>query len=312
MKVVDGHAIFWEPPSRASLGKHNKNLCNVPENDDHMSLWCGSRDVQHYENDGKCGVCGDSWGATDRPHEAPGGKFATGIIGRSYHTPGSVIDVAIDVVANHRGFFAFMLCQNNNPDQDPTQECFQPLKLADGSEKYMLTASGGIRANLKVRLPANVTCWQCILQWTYVTGNSWGYGPQTFDFSTPDCLEVGWVGKLGCGPQETFRGCADVCVGPGCPTKPCQKAQPFSDNIVEPASTEAPQSNEGYIEPLCLQVGVKDRFWSQIGDYYCQATCLFKPMAQCNLYLCDCTPEAHWNDQRRKVTQHKSIDNEYK
>ena len=29
-------------------------------------------------------------------------------------------------------------------------ECFQPLKLADGSEKYMLTASGGVRANLKV------------------------------------------------------------------------------------------------------------------------------------------------------------------
>ena len=29
-------------------------------------------------------------------------------------------------------------------------ECFQPLKLADGSERYMLTASGGIRANLKV------------------------------------------------------------------------------------------------------------------------------------------------------------------
>ena len=45
LQVVDGHAIFWEPPSRASLGKHNKNLCNVPENDDHMSLWCGSRDV---------------------------------------------------------------------------------------------------------------------------------------------------------------------------------------------------------------------------------------------------------------------------
>ena len=90
-------------------------------------MWWKAKDllsplqVQHYENDGKCGVCGDSWGASDRPHEAPGGRFATGIIGRSYLAPGSVIDVAIDVVANHRGFFVFMLCQNNNPDQDPTQ-----------------------------------------------------------------------------------------------------------------------------------------------------------------------------------------------
>ena len=36
-----GHAIFWEPPSRASLGKHSRNMCNVPINDDHMSLYCG-------------------------------------------------------------------------------------------------------------------------------------------------------------------------------------------------------------------------------------------------------------------------------
>ena len=38
---VDGHAIFWEPPSRASLGKHNMNFCKVPVNNNHMSLWCG-------------------------------------------------------------------------------------------------------------------------------------------------------------------------------------------------------------------------------------------------------------------------------
>ena len=39
--MVEGHAIFWEPPSRASLGKHNMNFCKVPINDDHMSLYCG-------------------------------------------------------------------------------------------------------------------------------------------------------------------------------------------------------------------------------------------------------------------------------
>ena len=41
LRVVKGHAIFWEPPSRASLGKHNLNFCKVPVNDDHMSLYCG-------------------------------------------------------------------------------------------------------------------------------------------------------------------------------------------------------------------------------------------------------------------------------
>ena len=43
--LVKGHAIFWEPPSRASLGKHNMNFCNVPINNDHMSLYCGGIEV---------------------------------------------------------------------------------------------------------------------------------------------------------------------------------------------------------------------------------------------------------------------------
>ena len=30
----------------------------------------------------------------------------------------------------------------------------------------------------QVVLPAGLECWQCIMQWTYVTGNSWGSGPQ--------------------------------------------------------------------------------------------------------------------------------------
>ena len=33
------------------------------------------------------------------------------------------------------------------------------------------------------------------------------------DYATEDCLNTPG-GKLGCGPQETFRGCADVCIGP--------------------------------------------------------------------------------------------------
>jgi len=47
---VDGHAIFWEPPSRASLGKHNMNFCKVPVNNNHMSLWCGGIKVSNVSN----------------------------------------------------------------------------------------------------------------------------------------------------------------------------------------------------------------------------------------------------------------------
>ena len=39
----------------------------------------------------------------------------------------------MDVTANHKGFFTFRLCANNNTDQDPRQQCFDQtiLKVID-------------------------------------------------------------------------------------------------------------------------------------------------------------------------------------
>ena len=55
--------------------------------------------------------------------QAPGGRFANGLITRQYK-PGQDIVVKVDVTANHKGFFTFKLCSNNNTAQDPTQQCF--------------------------------------------------------------------------------------------------------------------------------------------------------------------------------------------
>jgi len=44
---INGHAIFWEPPSRASLGKQENNICKVPVNDDHNQVWCGGLTVSN-------------------------------------------------------------------------------------------------------------------------------------------------------------------------------------------------------------------------------------------------------------------------
>ena len=54
-----------------------------------------------------------------------------------------------------------------------------------------------------------------MMQTTYTAGNNWGSGPQSAEVASLDCVEGG--AKLGCGPQETFRGCADICVGEFCP-----------------------------------------------------------------------------------------------
>eukprot|EP00093_Oithona_nana_P013350 13350.XXX_288045_289393_1 [CDS] Oithona nana genome sequencing. len=299
----NGHAIFWEPPSRASLGKHNMNFCKVPINNDHMSLYCGGIQAQHQLHGGKCGICGDEYGSPQQPHAYPG-KFATGILGRSYFTPGQVIEVIIDVVANHKGFFAFRLCPNNNPQKAPNAKCFShfPLKLADGESFHFLepTARMGTRVRLQVKLPDGLECWQCIIQWSYVAGNNWGIGAQTADISTPDCLNNP-LGKLGCGPQETFRGCADVCIGPRCPRELCAKAKPFeggSSQVVETTTTTTTTTTEAAepIQPpihqqICIQAAIKNNFYSLIGNEYCIETCQGKPMDVCNLYLCYCTTQ---------------------
>lgn len=72
---------------------------------------------------GKCGICGDAYDASPREHEAPYGKYANGIIVRQYHE-GQMIDIQIDVTANHKGYFEFKLCPNNDITQDPDQNCF--------------------------------------------------------------------------------------------------------------------------------------------------------------------------------------------
>jgi hypothetical protein len=53
-------------------------------------------------NKGKCGICGDPFDEAVKPHEAPGGVFATGIITRTY-TEGQIIPVKIDITALHKG-----------------------------------------------------------------------------------------------------------------------------------------------------------------------------------------------------------------
>lgn len=45
-------------------------------------------------------------------------------------------------------------------------------------------------------------CAHCVLQWTYTAGNNWGQCPNG-------------TGMVGCGPQETFRACADIQIGEG-------------------------------------------------------------------------------------------------
>jgi len=196
---ASGHGRLLNPPSRASMWR--VGFDTPPDYNDNQGF-CGGFAHQFSVNGGKCGICGDPWDANPRAHEV-GGKYANGIITKTYQ-PGQDIDIEVEITANHLGKFTFKLCANNDLNKDPEQECFDSTVLPvlpDLANHYDVGPELGMY-RMKLRLPENITCTQCILQWTYTGGNNWGA-----------CGDG--TGKLGCGPQEHFRACSDITIQEG-------------------------------------------------------------------------------------------------
>ncbi|EFN70471.1 hypothetical protein EAG_13046 [Camponotus floridanus] len=98
------------------------------------------------------------------------------------------------------GYFEFSVCPLKTEKELETDECFDQhyLLLADGSG-HKFPINGAKDYVVRLILPKDVTCKHCVLRWNYRTGNTWG------------TCEDGKQG-MGCGPQETFRSCADVSI----------------------------------------------------------------------------------------------------
>ncbi|XP_056009413.1 uncharacterized protein LOC125680015 [Ostrea edulis] len=196
LAVGEPHGYMIEPPQRSSMWRVYPGF---PPNYNDMELFCGGRTRQWTVNDGKCGVCGDPFDGV-RKNEA-GGEYATGVIGRNY-TRGQIITVDIEITASHDGNFQFKICPHNNLTEPVSQACLDQnkLKLAGTNEyKYQLENPG--RHSIKLQLPPNMTCSQCILQWHYTTGNSWGCAPD--GTCCNGCSSI---------DQETYMNCADVAI----------------------------------------------------------------------------------------------------
>nr|XP_009857447.1 uncharacterized protein LOC104265352 [Ciona intestinalis] len=207
MRSTEGHGRLLQPPSRSSMWryKYTDPMLSpyaeiIQSNYDDNGLNCGGKNTQTV-NEGRCGVCGDSYTAAVKENEA-GGKYALGIIGRIY-SPGEIIDTQVEITAEHKGYFEFRLCPWDNVHVPVTHECLNQrlLSFADGEKKWYLPQDADLAKgvhNIKVQLPSDVLCEQCVLQWRYRTGNSWGY-------------EDGKEG-MGLGQQEEFYGCSDVAI----------------------------------------------------------------------------------------------------
>ncbi|XP_022664178.1 uncharacterized protein LOC111251662 [Varroa destructor] len=202
-----GHARLVEPPSRNTLWRFGYHA--APNFED-SELFCGGIKVQWADNGGRCGVCGDSYSKpAPRLHES-GSPIDPKITVRTY-APGEDVVFVVDVVANHLGYFEFALCPRNDSGVRETEDCFQPLRVKSLNSTEVLVEEGKMRYrlnndrkglfNLVATLPKDISCSKCILRWHWRSANNWG----TCDNGTQ---------ATGCGPQETYRNCADVSIGP--------------------------------------------------------------------------------------------------
>ncbi|XP_015439710.1 PREDICTED: uncharacterized protein LOC107194583 [Dufourea novaeangliae] len=173
LQEIYGHGMMMDPVQRSSAWR--KGFPVEPNYDD-MGLYCGGYNVQWEQNGGRCGIL------------------------RIPYKRGETININVKLTANHKGSFTFHLCPLHSSNELETEDCFNryPLQLSDGS--YSLSVpSSQYEFNVGVRLPGGVTCNQCVVRWNYRSGNNWG-----------DCGDG--HSALGCGPQETFRNCADVAI----------------------------------------------------------------------------------------------------
>ncbi|XP_064120360.1 uncharacterized protein LOC135225000 [Macrobrachium nipponense] len=195
---VSGHGRLVDPPARSTMWRLG---FDTPTHYNDHQLFCGGYSRQWGKNHGRCGECGDPWDLPrPRPNEA-GGTWGTGVISKVYRQ-GQIITVTVHLTANHMGWFEFRLCPNNNPKHYVKQSCLNKhvLKLVDyPGTRYELKHSQTGLFRIRLQLPENVICSQCVLQWHYTTGNNWGF-----------CKDGS--NQPGCGPQEVFRGCSDVAI----------------------------------------------------------------------------------------------------
>ncbi|CAH1163500.1 unnamed protein product [Phaedon cochleariae] len=191
---IAGHGMMLDPPNRSSIWRYNSSA--IPNYNDNENF-CGGFMVQYEQNEGKCGICGDSYADPHPQKNENTGEYGQGIIGGIYEA-GSVIDISILLTANHLGEFTYSICELKDPNAPESgEECFTPLLFEDGSERYIVHEDD-YEIHNRIQLPDS-PCERCVLRWTYKCGNNWGV-----------CDDLIW--RPGCGPQEHFRSCSDIVI----------------------------------------------------------------------------------------------------
>jgi len=189
---VNSHGRLMNPVNRSSVWRVPQFAGqNPPTNWNDNEIWCGA--AHQTDNPGtNCGVCGDPLNqGVPRPNER-GGSWDRGIIAATYNR-GQNILIETELTQSHLGFIEYRLSCGAETQAALNQNLLQ--RADGGGSRITVTGTGWYR--FQFRLPANVNGARCTIQMNYRAGNNWGWCPDG-------------SGALGCGPQETFRQCADV------------------------------------------------------------------------------------------------------
>lgn len=198
MSVVDGQGRMLVPAGRGSLWRVGYD---TPVNHNDNLLSCGGVKHRWQVNNGKCGICGDSWDSKIRDHET-GGKYASGIITRAYIS-GSIVEVTLEIAIPNGGYFEFRVCAQNS-SKKLLHKCFSKgiLTIGDSQETQFKNITDGLNKVL-IKLPEGLTCTHCVLQWKYRTAEHFGC----------DVTETGEICGFGRGIIQTeYFACADIAI----------------------------------------------------------------------------------------------------
>ncbi|KAF4519535.1 hypothetical protein B566_EDAN009438 [Ephemera danica] len=199
LEQTDGHGYMIDPPNRSSMWRlgYKTPVCHRDN-----AFHCGKSEIQE-QYGGRCGECGDVYGSPRPRQNENTGKYGRGIVTRRYRA-GQVITATVNITANHKGWFRFSLCPLTSAEALEEESCFQRnvLQLADNpnSSQFYLPHNAPALFEVKLQLPANLTCERCVMQWHYQANkiNTCSDGRR----------------DRGCGPQPMFRSCADIAIEP--------------------------------------------------------------------------------------------------
>lgn len=198
VSYIESHGELLVPPNRGRAWRVDKRF---PKGVLYTAEWCDQvnnlvdrvpreRNVRH----SKCGICGPIYnndptgftpiykGASNITAYLPSFEASSpvylGLSVATYKT-GETIDVQVKTPAFHKGGpNSFHICEASYKN-DPSQECLDshPLEFEDGNvEKDLVTAKkvyrGGNTFAYKVKLPANLKCEHCVLQWKWFARNT--------------------------------------------------------------------------------------------------------------------------------------------